>query len=107
MIGINIMTAVSNYEETCRIAVEAGADVIISGAGLPLKLPEYVEDSNTLFAPIVSSGKAAALLCRNYSKKYGRLPDFFVMEGQLRMCTFKDVRMGLQKNFWSKRVAEL
>ena len=81
LIGVNIMTAVSNYEETCRIAVEAGADVIISGAGLPLKLPEYVEGSDTLFAPIVSSGKAAALLCRNYLKKYNRLPDFFVMEG--------------------------
>ena len=83
LIGVNIMTAVSNYEETCRIAVEAGADVIISGAGLPLKLPEYVEGSDTLFAPIVSSGKAAALLCRNYLKKYNRLPDFFVMEGSM------------------------
>lgn len=83
LVGVNIMTAVSNYEETCRVAVEAGADVIISGAGLPLKLPEYVEGSDTLFAPIVSSGKAAALLCKNYSKKYHRLPDFFVLEGHM------------------------
>lgn len=83
LIGVNIMTAVSNYEESCRAAVEAGADVIISGAGLPLKLPEYVEGSDTLFAPIVSSGKAAALLCKNYSKKYQRLPDFFVLEGHM------------------------
>ena len=83
LVGVNIMTAVSNYEETCRTAVEAGADVIISGAGLPLKLPEYVEGSDTMFAPIVSSGKAAALLCKNYSKKYHRLPDFFVLEGHM------------------------
>lgn len=83
LIGVNIMTAVSNYEETARLAAEAGADVIISGAGLPLKLPEYIEGTETLFAPIVSSGKAAALLCRNYSKKYKRLPDFFVLEGNL------------------------
>lgn len=83
LIGVNIMTAVSNYEETVRVAVEAGADVIISGAGLPLKLPEYVEGSDTLFAPIVSGGKAAALLCRHYSKKYHRLPDFFVLEGHM------------------------
>ncbi|MBO5159344.1 MAG: nitronate monooxygenase [Lachnospiraceae bacterium] len=83
LVGVNIMTAVSNYEETARIAAEAGADVIISGAGLPLKLPEYIEDTDTLFAPIVSSGKAAALLCKNYSKKYHRLPDFFVLEGHL------------------------
>lgn len=83
LIGVNIMTAVSNYEETCRLAAEAGADVIISGAGLPLKLPEYLEGTDTMFAPIVSSGKAAALLCRNYSKKYHRLPDFFVLEGHM------------------------
>lgn len=83
LVGVNIMTAVSNYEETARIAAEAGADVIISGAGLPLKLPEYIEGTDTLFAPIVSSGKAAALLCKNYSKKYHRLPDFFVLEGHL------------------------
>lgn len=83
LVGVNIMTAVSNYEETARIAAEAGADVIISGAGLPLKLPEYIEGTDTLFAPIVSSGKAAALLCKNYSKKYHRLPDFFVLEGHM------------------------
>ena len=83
LVGVNIMTAVSNYEETARIAAEAGADVIISGAGLPLKLPEYIEGTDTLFAPIVSSGKASALLCKNYSKKYHRLPDFFVLEGHM------------------------
>lgn len=83
LVGVNIMTAVSNYEETARIAAEAGADVIISGAGLPLKLPEYIEGTDTLFAPIVSSGKAAALLCKNYRKKYHRLPDFFVLEGHM------------------------
>ena len=83
LVGVNIMCAVSNYEETCRLAAEAGADVIVSGAGLPLKLPEYVAGTETLIAPIVSGGKAAALLCRNYSKKYGRLPDFFVLEGHM------------------------
>ncbi len=81
LIGVNIMTAVSNYAESCLCAVKAGADVIISGAGLPLKLPEYVKGSKTLFAPIVSSGKAATLLCKNYSKKYNCIPDFMVLEG--------------------------
>lgn len=83
LVGVNIMCAVSNYGETCRLAVEAGADVIVSGAGLPLKLPEYVVGTDTLIAPIVSGGKAASLLCRNYSKKYGRLPDFFILEGHM------------------------
>lgn len=81
LIAVNIMTAVSNYEKTCKAVIEAGADAIISGAGLPLKLAEYVKGTNTGFAPIVSSGKAAALLCRNYSKKNDMVPDFIVLEG--------------------------
>lgn len=81
LVAVNIMTAVSNYENTCRCVVEASADAIISGAGLPLKLPEYTKGTDTLFAPIVSSGKAAALLCKSYSKRYDVLPDFIVIEG--------------------------
>ncbi len=83
LVGVNIMMAVSNYAEACICAIKAGADVIISGAGLPLKLPEYVKGSQTLFAPIVSSGKAAALLCKTYSKKYRCIPDFIVLEGHM------------------------
>lgn len=94
LVAVNIMTAVSNYENTCRAAIEAGADAIISGAGLPLKLPEIIreqvdnlakqglaESARCLFAPIVSGGKAAMLLCKNYLKKYNMLPDFLVVEG--------------------------
>ena len=81
LVAVNIMTAVSHYEETCRCAVEAGADAIISGAGLPLTLPEYTRGSDTLCAPIVSSGRAARLLIRHYRKHYDCLPDFLVIEG--------------------------
>lgn len=81
LVGVNVMTATSNCEEACRCAVESGADVIISGAGLPMKLPEYVAGSDTLFAPIVSSGRAAKLLLRQYRKRYKVEPDFFVIEG--------------------------
>lgn len=81
LIGVNIMVAVSHYEETVKAAIAAGADAIISGAGLPLSLAELVKGSNTLYAPIVSSKKAAMLLCRTFSKKAGSLPDFIVIEG--------------------------
>ncbi len=82
MIAVNIMCAVTHYAETCRCAVEAGADVILSGAGLPLKLPEYTAGTDTLCAPIVSSGRAAGLLIRSYLKHYGVKPDFLVVEGR-------------------------
>ncbi len=81
LIAVNIMVAVSHYAETVKCAIEAGADAIISGAGLPLNLPEYVKDSKALYAPIVSSKKAAELLCKRFSKKYNSVPDFMVIEG--------------------------
>lgn len=81
LIGVNIMTAVSHYEETCIAAVRAGADVIISGAGLPLKLPEFVKNTKTLCAPIVSSARAAKLLIKQYIKHYNYKPDMIIIEG--------------------------
>lgn len=81
LIAVNIMTAVSNYDLTCKCAVEAGADVIISGAGLPLNLPEFTKGTQTLMAPIVSSARAAKILLKHYKRHYDVEPDFLVIEG--------------------------
>lgn len=80
-VGVNIMVATKNYPEYVRTAVAAGADVIISGAGLPVHLPEYVAGSDCKIAPIVSSEKAARIMLRNWDKKYQRTADFIVIEG--------------------------
>lgn len=80
-VGMNIMVALKHYEEQVRTSVEAGADVIISGAGLPMRLPEYVEGSRCKIAPIVSSNKAARIILRNWKKKYNRTADLVVVEG--------------------------
>lgn len=83
-VGFNIMVATKNYKEYVKEAVRCNADVIISGAGLPTDLPEYVkEDSHTKIAPIVSSKKAASVICKMWDRKYHRVPDFVVMEGPL------------------------
>lgn len=81
IVGINIMVAVNHYQETVKAAIDAGVQAIISGAGLPMDLPDYVGDADVAIAPIVSSGKAAKLICRNWDKKYSRIPDFIVIEG--------------------------
>lgn len=81
MVAVNMMVAANHYDKHCQAAVEAGADAIISGAGLPVQLPEYTKGSQTLCAPVVSSAKAAKLLCKKYLCKYEILPDFFVFEG--------------------------
>jgi NAD(P)H-dependent flavin oxidoreductase YrpB (nitropropane dioxygenase family) len=81
VIGVNIMTALNDFEEMVHVAVRERIDIIFSGAGLPLKLPNLVKDSITKIAPIVSSAKAASVLCKHWDKKYNRLPDAIVVEG--------------------------
>ncbi|MDM8534124.1 nitronate monooxygenase [Clostridiaceae bacterium HSG29] len=81
IIGINFLQASYNYIELVKTAVEEKIDLIISGAGLPKTLPEYVIGTNTKIAPIVSSGRAAKLLTKLWKKKYDYLPDLIVVEG--------------------------
>lgn len=81
ILGVNLMVAINNYEDMVKACVEEGIDIIISGAGLPLSLPKLVEGSNVKIAPIVSSGKAAALIVKQWTKKYSRMPDIVVVEG--------------------------
>ena len=82
MVGVNIMVALKHYKEHVRAAVEAGADVIISGAGLPMELPELVDEkSHTRIAPIVSSKRAANLILKMWAHRYNRTADFIVIEG--------------------------
>jgi nitronate monooxygenase len=84
ILGVNIMVALSDYADLVRTAVEEKVDVIFSGAGLPLNLPEYLKSAGrTKLAPIVSSARAARLLVRKWLAKYNYLPDAFVVEGPL------------------------
>jgi NAD(P)H-dependent flavin oxidoreductase YrpB (nitropropane dioxygenase family) len=81
VIGINAMVAVSNYEECVAAACEGGAKLIVSGAGLPMNLPGLTADyPEVALVPIVSSVKAAELICRKWHKSYQRLPDAIVVE---------------------------
>lgn len=84
VLGVNVMVALSNFADMVRTSIEEGIDVIFSGAGLPLNLPSFLTPGcKTKLAPIVSSGRAAALLCKKWLAKYGYLPDAFVVEGPL------------------------
>ena len=83
VLGFNIMVATKNYMDYVRTAVEAGADIIISGAGLPINLPEYVKGAKTKIAPIVSSAKSASVILKMWDRKYNRTADMVVIEGPL------------------------
>ncbi len=81
VIGVNIMVALSDYNELVRIAVREGVDFIISGAGLPLDLPKLVDDVKIALIPIVSSARALRIICSKWQRSSGRLPDAVVVEG--------------------------
>lgn len=83
IIGFNIMVATKNYALYVKEAVKAGADIIISGAGLPVDLPGMVEGAKTKIAPIVSSAKSAMVICKMWDRKFHRAPDLVVIEGPL------------------------
>jgi len=81
VIGANIMVATRFYEKYVKAAVDAGIDLIISGAGLPVDLPKYTEGAKTKIAPIVSSLKSASVICKLWERKFKRIPDMVVIEG--------------------------
>ena len=83
VIGFNLMVAMRHYEDYVRAAVEAGADLIVSGAGLPTDLPGIVGDAQVKLAPIVSTEKSAKVILKYWDKKYKRIPDLLVIEGPL------------------------
>ncbi len=83
MVGINIMAAlVRDYDDSVKASVAAGADAIISGAGLPMNLPSICDPKDTALIPIVSSARALELICRKWEKQ-GYRPDAVVLEGPL------------------------
>jgi len=83
IIGVNLLAAMTTYNELITTAIEEGIDLIVTGAGLPLELPQMVKGTNTKIAPVVSSGKAAKLISKVYDKKFGIPADMFIVEGPL------------------------
>lgn len=80
-LGVNVMVALSNYQSIVETAVAEGVDFIISGAGLPLPLPEYVGDKDIALIPVISSGRAFEVVLKTWKRKYNRKPDAVIIEG--------------------------
>lgn len=82
ILGVNIMSVITNFSDMVRTSVEEGIDIIFAGAGMPLDLPKYLgENSKTKLVPIVSSSRAASIICRKWLQNYDYLPDAMVVEG--------------------------
>ncbi|MBN2102631.1 nitronate monooxygenase [bacterium] len=88
LIGVNIMVALSDYDNLMEGAVEENADFLFLGAGLPLKFseafpPERLKTMNTKIVPIVSSAKAVQVIFNFWQKRFNHIPDGVVVEGPL------------------------
>jgi NAD(P)H-dependent flavin oxidoreductase YrpB (nitropropane dioxygenase family) len=82
VIGVNVMVAMTNFADMIRTSISEKVDVIIAGAGLPLDLPSFLsKDSITKLIPIVSSARAAKIICEKWKAAYDYLPDAVIVEG--------------------------
>jgi NAD(P)H-dependent flavin oxidoreductase YrpB (nitropropane dioxygenase family) len=82
VLGVNIMSVLTDFSDMVKTSIEEGIDIIFSGAGLPLDLPSYlVKGKQTKLVPIVSSGRAASIITQKWKQNYDYLPDAFVVEG--------------------------
>ncbi len=81
ILGVNIMVATQNYARYVKEAIKNGIDLIISGAGLPIELPEIAKGTRTKLVPIVSSLKAANVILKMWDKKNNVTPDALIIEG--------------------------
>ncbi len=83
-LACNVLYASNDYNRIVKDACEAGADMIITGAGLPLTMPDATKDyPDVALIPIVSTAKALRIICRRWKKTHNRLPDAVVVEGPL------------------------
>lgn len=84
IIGVNLMVALSDFDELLLVAIEEGVDLVFLGAGLPLKVPfDGLKKASTKVVPIVSSARAASIIFRYWTKRYNHVPDAVVVEGPL------------------------
>ncbi|MBI5256835.1 MAG: nitronate monooxygenase [Burkholderiales bacterium] len=80
LIAMNVMRAVSDYAAYVKRSLEAGVDMVVVGAGLPLDLPDLAaEHPDKLLVPILSDARGVALLVKKWERKK-RLPDAIVIE---------------------------
>ena len=110
ILGVNIMVALSNFTDMVRTAIDEGIDIIFSGAGLPLNLPQLLNSTiKTKLVPIVSSARASGIIAKKWSEKYNCLPDAIVVEGPLAggHLGFKEQMIGDPEYSLEKLVPEV
>ncbi len=85
--GVNLMVALTDFEDLLSVAVDERVDIIFLSAGLPNKVPKMLSlggnrEISTKLVPVISSARAAEIILR-YWKRYDCTPHAFVVEGPM------------------------
>ena len=110
VIGVNVMVAMTNFVDMIKTSISEKVDIIIAGAGLPLDLPSFLKkDSITKLVPIVSSARAARIICEKWKANYDYLPDAVIVEGPKAggHLGFKEEQIGDENYALEKLVPEI
>ncbi len=88
ILGVNVLVALSDFVDLVMTAIDEGIDYVFCGAGLPLKNPtlfpkDRIKEVISKVIPIVSSGRAARVICQLWQKNYGDIPCAMVVEGSM------------------------
>jgi nitronate monooxygenase len=80
-IAANVLYAINDYGRVVVDACEAGANAIITGAGLPTNMPEFTKNfPDVALIPIVSSAKALRVIIKRW-ERYKKTVDAVIVEG--------------------------
>jgi nitronate monooxygenase len=110
VIGVNVMVAMTNYVDMIKTSISEKIDIIIAGAGLPLDLPSFLKKGSiTKLIPIVSSARAAKIICEKWKANYDYLPDAVIVEGPKAggHLGFKEEQIGDNNYTLEKLVPEI
>lgn len=110
VIGVNVMVAMTNFTDMVKTSIAEKVDILIAGAGLPLDMPSFLnKGSITKLVPIVSSARAAKIICEKWKANYDYLPDAVIVEGPMAggHLGFKEEQIGDSDYRLEKLVPEI
>lgn len=109
LIGVNIIWNRENSGEYVKAAIKAGAQVIITSAGMPQTLPKYCSDKKVALIPTISTARAAKTITSSWARKYNRVPDAFILQGPASagLLGYKEDQMDFAIQEWNKTILDV
>ena len=108
LIGVSVLWGSPKVREYVRAAAKSGAEVIVAN-GIPTDLPKYCTDKNIALIPVVSSRRGAAVIVRNWTQKYNRVPDAFILQGPFAagLLGFKEEQLDRAEHEWGRIISDV